>query len=466
MKSAVPEHVFPVITQCRLLYLVGQLGLGGLERQLYLLLEHMDRARYKPAIAVWNFDPEEKYYRDLEALKIPIRGFPAAWSPLSKLHAVRSLVRQLAPEVIHSYGFHTNFAAYYAAWGTGAVAIGSIRGNFTVAKREGGIVRGALNARWPVVHISNSQASADEANRAAKPFKPQRVFVVRNGLNLKQFTNVDYHPQKRTYVAAVGSLLPVKRWDRLLRAFQRARIVANDDVCLGIAGDGPLRSTLEHLAGDLGISGNVQFLGAIHDIPAFLKGAKFLVHTSESEGCPNVVIEAMACGLPVIAMEAGDIPFLMKHGETGFVVPQGDEASLTERLIELLCDTGRCLSMGVAARDEASREFTLNRLVRETLAVYRAAGWKDTSAGDLPPSGARDRNLGIHINDGYRTARSTGAAGDDSLLCSEYSYAPMSGAPSSTGGTPSFVPRLIAALAEVRRKSLLDLSMKPRLVLL
>ncbi|MGE0471023.1 MAG: glycosyltransferase family 4 protein [Nitrospira sp.] len=421
MKTAVSEQVCPNITQCRLLYLVGQLGLGGLERQLYLLLANMDRARYKPAIAVWNFDPDEKYYRDLEALKIPIRGFPATWSPLSKLHAVRSLVRHFTPEVIHSYGFHTNFAAYYAGWRTGAVAIGSIRGNFTVAKREGGILRGALNARWPAVHISNSQASADEANRAAKPFKPQRVFVVRNGLNLKQFINVENLHQKRTYVAAVGSLLPVKRWDRLLRAFQRIKIIADDDVCLRIAGDGPLRSTLEHLAGDLGISGNVEFLGAIHDIPAFLKGARLLVHTSESEGCPNAVIEAMACGLPVIAMEAGDIAFLMEDGKTGFVIPQGDEASLAKRLTELLRDTERCLNMGVAGREKASREFTLDRLVGETLAVYRAAGWKDTSADDLPPSGARDRNLGIHINDGYRTARSAGAAGDDSLLCSEYS---------------------------------------------
>ena len=112
---------------CRFLYLVGQLRLGGLERQLYYLLASLDRARYQPAVIVWNLNPREKYYGDIEALNIPIYGFPPEWSPLSKLRAFRALSRPVGPEVIHSYGFHTNFAAYYAARGTRALAIGSLR---------------------------------------------------------------------------------------------------------------------------------------------------------------------------------------------------------------------------------------------------------------------------------------------------------------------------------------------------
>ena len=121
---------------CRLLYLVGQLGLGGLERQLYYLLANLDHGRYQPALVVWNFNLRDKYYWDIEALKIPIYGFPAEWSPLSKLRAFRALARQVAPEVIHSYGFLTNFAAYYAARGTSALAIGSLRSDFALAKAE------------------------------------------------------------------------------------------------------------------------------------------------------------------------------------------------------------------------------------------------------------------------------------------------------------------------------------------
>lgn len=366
----------------RLLYVVGQLRLGGFERQLYYLLANLDHARYCPGVVVWNLNHNEKYYKDIETLNIPLYGFPPEWSPLIKLKALRALTRQLKPEVIHSYGFHTNFAAYYAACGTGAVAIGSLRGDFATAKRDGGLLRGALNARWPITHISNSRAVADATNRTAGPFAPKQVFVIRNGLDLEQFRYVDDIVQKRSDIAAVGSLLPVKRWDRLLRVIQKVTAAVRKDVHVRIAGDGPLRLTLEKLASDLGVSECVEFQGAVHDIPAFLSEAKLLVHTSESEGCPNVVMEAMACGLPVVAMETGDIPWLVEDGKTGFVVRQEDETMFVERVLLLLGDDELRLRMGVAAREKAEREFTLERLVAETLEVYRVAGWRDGMVDD------------------------------------------------------------------------------------
>jgi glycosyltransferase involved in cell wall biosynthesis len=341
----------------------------------------MDHARYRPAVVVWNFNPSDKYYWDIEALKIPIYGFPAEWSPLSKLRAFRALARQLAPEVIHSYGFLTNFATSYAARGTSALAIGSLRGDFARSKAECGMIRGALNARWPSSHISNSLTSADAAHRHFGPFAPRQVFVVRNGLDLKRFSCWIDTPKMSNYVAAVGSLFPVKRWDRLLRAVQKVKSVGAGDVCFRIAGDGPLRPALEKLAGDLGILRAVHFQGAIQNMPAFLRGAKFLVHTSESEGCPNAVMEAMACGLPVVVMEAGDIQYLVEEGRTGFVVRQDDEGALADRITQLLNDVSLCGHMGLAARAKAEREFGLQRLLSETLEAYKAIGWKDASVG-------------------------------------------------------------------------------------
>lgn len=373
-----PGHIWRGV-RCRLLYLVGQLRLGGLERQLYYLLANLDHARYQPAVVVWNFNLSDKYYWDIEALKIPIYGFPVEWSPLSKLRAFRALARQVAPEVIHSYGFHTNFAAYYAARGTRALAIGSLRSDFATEKKVGGALRGALNARWPDCHISNSVVCAEAARRHPGVFAPRHISVVRNGLDLNRFCCFNDTPEPRNYVAAVGSLLPVKRWDRLLKAVQKVINVGAEHVRFRIAGDGPLRPALEKLAGDLGISRAVEFQGAIHDIPAFLRGAKFLVHTSESEGYPNAVMEAMACGLAVVAMEAGDIPYAIEDGKTGFVVRQGDEATFAKRVFQLLGDDELCLHMGLAARAKAEREFRLERLVSETLEAYKAAGWKDAS---------------------------------------------------------------------------------------
>jgi glycosyltransferase involved in cell wall biosynthesis len=94
-------------------------------------------------------------------------------------------------------------------------------------------------------------------------------------------------------------------------------------------------------------------------------------------------MEAMACGLPVVAMEAGEISYLVEDSKTGFVVSQGDEAMFVRRLAELLSDDDLRSRLGLAAREKAQREFTLERLVLETLAVYRAAGWRDERVDNL-----------------------------------------------------------------------------------
>lgn len=363
--------------RCRLLYVVGQLSLGGLERQLYYLLENLDHVRYRPAVVVWNLNYNDKYYKDIEALTIPLYGFPPEWSPLSKLKALRALTRQLKPEVIHSYGFYTNFAAAYAAWASKSLAIGSRRSEYNPYKRRRGGLNRLLNAKWPPFHIVNSTPPANAVNCTLSLFTSRRVFTVRNALDLNLFNCVGEVSKKRDYVAAIGSLTTVKRWDRLLRVVRGLKNVLGGNMRFQIAGDGPLRTTLNKLADDLGVSGDVEFRGAVHDIPAFLSRAKFLVHTSQSEGCPNVVMEAMACGLPVVAMETGEIPYLVEDGKTGFVVDQEDETMFVERASLLLGDDELCLNMGAAAREKAMREFTLERLVSETLAAYRVAGWRD-----------------------------------------------------------------------------------------
>ncbi len=370
--------VSPDPSPCRLLYVVGQLGIGGLERQLYYLLLTLDQLSYRPAVVVWNLKTDEKYYREIAARKVPIYGFPADCSPVRKLQRLRAIVLKAAPEVIHSYGFHTNFAAYYAARGTNAVPIGSLRCDFAAIKKAGGPFRGALNARWPVCHISNSSAGVAAARRDNSFFTPRHYSVVRNGLDLDCFRVADDTSKTRAYVAGVGSLLPVKRWDRVLCLAHTLKQAGMPDIRFRIAGDGPLRSSLEQQVRDLGLCANVEFIGATHDVPAFLAGARFLVHTSESEGCPNAVMEAMASGIPVVAMEAGDIACLVEDGRTGFVVPQKDEEALAERSRLLWADPARCRRMGQIARAKAELDFGLDRLVTQTLDVYRAAGWMGT----------------------------------------------------------------------------------------
>jgi len=131
------------------------------------------------------------------------------------------------------------------------------------------------------------------------------------------------------------------------------------------------------MARSLHVDHLIRFLGARHDIPDLLADAAFLVHTAESEGCPNVIMEAMACGRAVVATDAGDISYLVDEGKTGFVVPREDANTLTGRIATLLEDRELSRRMGAAGRIKAEQAFGLNRLRSETFAAYRAEGWDD-----------------------------------------------------------------------------------------
>ena len=361
---------------CRLLYLVGQLTPGGLERQLCYLLQAMDRERYQPAVAVWNFSETDVYVPRIRALNVPVYALPYTTSASTKLRAFGRLVRQLKPEVVHSYTFFTNFAAYWGVRGTRAIAVGSVRGNLTRAKKDAGPCLGRLSARWPRYQIYNNASAAEMCRLSYKFFIPKRLFIVHNGLDLKQFHRIPPVVGSKVSIVGIGSLVPVKRWDRLLRAaaeLKRSRV----DCLIQIAGDGRLRGLLEQQAQELGITDCLEFLGYTENIQDLLANARFLVHTSDSEGCPNVVMEAMACGRAVVATDAGDVPSLVEDGKTGFVVPRRDEATLLARMVTLITDYDLCQRMGEAGRAKAERQFGLDRFVSETLVAYRVMGWSE-----------------------------------------------------------------------------------------
>lgn len=360
--------------ECRFLYLVGQLGLGGLERQLYDLLRLMDRERYKPAVVVWHYSPDDHYNGEISALDVPVMPLGNHLSRSAKLSALRNLVSSVRPEVIHSYSFHTNIAAWWATRGTGTISIGSLQNTFYTERHASGKVLGRVCARWPHGQVYNSFNAEQEAKHSATFFRPRRIYVVTNGVDLTKFSPQG-HPQQG-YILAMGSLYPRKRWDRLIRAVAH---LAPKGLCPEVmhVGSGPLGGELEAMAKDLHVEHLVRFLGARHDIPSLLGGAAFLVHTAEVEGCPNVVLEAMACGRAVVGTDAGDIPYLVEDGKTGFVVPREDKAALANRIATLLKDRELCRRMGEAGRMKAEKAFGLDRFRSEIFAAYRAEGWED-----------------------------------------------------------------------------------------
>jgi glycosyltransferase involved in cell wall biosynthesis len=361
---------------CRILFLMGSLGGGGAERQLVYLLQAMDRPRHRPALVVWNYQESDVFVPKVRSLGIPFWGFPIEDSSYRKLYQFARLARRLSPEVVHSYSNYTNFAAFCAAHAAGSIGIGSVQNEIDPAcfikKRP---IMGRLSASLPRLQMSNSHAAAERIMASRRLFAPKRFAIVTNPIDLKEFRD-DPVPMKPPHVIlGIGSLKPMKRWDRLLKIAKELKL-RNLPVQIQIAGDGPLRGQLEAMAADLGITGMIRFLGFRSDIPDLIAGARLIVHTSDAEGTPNVVMEALAAGRAVVATDAGDVDKLIINGETGFVVALDDIETLVARIIDLVTDDGLAERMGKAAREYARREFSMARPLNEMLDVYRSAGWK------------------------------------------------------------------------------------------
>ena len=136
-----------------------------------------------------------------------------------------------------------------------------------------------------------------------------------------------------------------------------------------IAGGGSQKAEMELLAQEMGLRPVVTFLGRVPDMTAVYPDADLLVLTSDHEGAPNVVMEAMACGIPVVATDAGDAHAIIGEGQGGFCARSEDE--LATQVASLVTDPGLRDAMGRAARETALRSFSIGSLGNALQDIYR-----------------------------------------------------------------------------------------------
>lgn len=213
--------------------------------------------------------------------------------------------------------------------------------------------------------LAVSEALREKA--IALGYPAERVATHYNGVDLDRF-HPDGGPREAGLVLHVGRLVEKKGTAVLIDAMaglEGARLV--------VIGDGPLRGALERRAGP-----HVHFLGALppDEVASWMRRASVLAAPSltagdgDAEGLPNVVVEAAASGLPVVATHHSGIPEAVTDGETGFLVPEGDSAALAARIGELLAADGLQQAMGAAARRLAQERFDRARLTARLEAIY------------------------------------------------------------------------------------------------
>jgi glycosyltransferase involved in cell wall biosynthesis len=140
---------------------------------------------------------------------------------------------------------------------------------------------------------------------------------------------------------------------------------------LDLVGDGPLRPAMEALADSLGIRERVNFLGQRRDVDRILSQSHISTLVSNWEGFPLSILEAMRAGLPVVATGVGGVAEAIEDGKTGYVVAQGDPDVLRDRIERLLTSSALRVQLGTNGRRRYEQHFTLDRLVANTLTVYR-----------------------------------------------------------------------------------------------
>ena len=181
----------------------------------------------------------------------------------------------------------------------------------------------------------------------------------------------------------VGRLIASKRLDLFLRALAATREAAVPLRGL-VIGDGPELAPGRTLAAELGLAPeDCAFLGQRPDLPELLADADMLVLCSEDEGLPNVVLEAMAAGLPVVSTPAGDAETIVQSEVNGFIVPFGNVSSLAAAMARLASSPRLRVAMGAAGRDLVRRRFSLDDLPARLFAIYRAVAKREGDAGLL-----------------------------------------------------------------------------------
>ncbi len=373
-----------------IVFILGSLEIGGTERQFLEFVHRLDRSRFEPRVLAFHCHGEVR--DQVEALNIPFTclnffGLQGRYSPSSYFQLYRLLQRivrylkQERPQIVQTYLFWTNVYGCIAAKIAGVpVRITGLRASMEEKYVHfPGRWLQSLSHCWATLIISNSRDVKNECLQRDTWVSDEKIQVIYNGIDLQRYVperscTLSKHSlglaDDAPLIGIVASLIPRKRHEDFLRAAARVQTVFPDAVFLIAGRDGGQRGGLENLARELGLGQSVRFLGERSDIPEIMKTLDVLVSTSSIEGLSNAIIEAMAMRTPVVATNIAGTSELVVDGETGLLVPLGDISRLSEAILRVLNDHALRVNMGNAGRQRVEALFQMDRMVRQTEAVY------------------------------------------------------------------------------------------------
>lgn len=353
-------------------------GLYGADRVVLALDRALARSGVRGRLlSINNYRMGEQALHDTasaggqDAVLLPCRGRvdPAT------IAALAAQIAATRHPVVHVHDYKSAFYAWLATRRAPAPLVATLHGwvENSASLRLYTRLELALLRRFDALVV----VAAEQVDRLARAGVPRaRIRHVGNGIDCPVRDEVGAAalrvqlalPESTRVFASVSRLSAEKNLPLLLQVFAQVAAARSDAVLL-VVGDGPQREELHALADRLGLGGKVRFLGLRHDMPAIYSLTDQLVLPSLSEGMPLVVLEAMACEVPVIASAVGEVPRLLADSTHGRLVPPGDAQALRDALADALASP-RVRDAG--ARNRVLERHSARAMAMAYLDVYRS----------------------------------------------------------------------------------------------
>jgi L-malate glycosyltransferase len=342
---------------------------GGTERQMTELIRRLDPARFDVHVLCARREGRWLSLAEQSAASIT----ELSPGPFMSRRVVRRLLyaaswlRVHRIDVVQTCDLYANiFVLPAAALARVPVRIASRRGIVSPVATPG--LLPLQRAAYAAAHriVANSEAAAARLRSEMVP--ADRIVVIPNGIDANLFPPSPCRRGSRI-ITTIANLRAGKGHDVLLRA-AALLLRTHPHVRFQLVGDGPLRLALERQAGALGIADRVVMLGQRLDISRVLYESDVFALPSLMEAFPNVVMEAMASALPVVATRVGGIPELIEHGRTGLLVPAGNETALASALAHLIDNRAFAAGLGLAARASVQSHYSFEQMVRAFEQIY------------------------------------------------------------------------------------------------
>jgi len=345
-------------------FLLEDLEYGGTQRQALELARRLDRDRFRVELWVLRAgDDLAPVARDW--------GLPVVWLARSGWVGPKSLVAlgrrlwQNPPDLLMLLTVIPNiWGRLFGRLGRVPRIVGNCRGGAAPSRQH-------ERWLWPLAHniLCNSQVLKEKLV-LDYGLPSERLTVIPNGVDTNFFQPLpDGRPPGPPVLLSVARFVPDKDHDTLIKAFGLVT-ARHDGAELWLVGSGPRQRSLERQAAEMGLRQKVRFIPGTDDLRPFYQRASLFVLSSVAEALPNVVLEAMAAGLPVVATRVGGLGEVVAPEATGFLVPPRDAEALAGALVRLLDNPEAGHTMGQAGRQRVVDNFSFLAMVRRHEEVW------------------------------------------------------------------------------------------------